>query len=243
MKLGLAWILCAFFALAPVMLYPISVNAQDHADDAYDPFADYSEFDDTSDEEADINFFRSGRFFSIAFNFGHRAFTSQLTKLLQSSPTYGINMTYFFDLRLALQIGFLTGDHNFYFNPFGEPLQGNFAFSFLNMDMKYYLNTQNISRGLADLNPFLIGGFSQVSRTKSVPGFPVDQRDSTMGINVGAGIEIPLNRKKSYFGLQMTYHYFNFKDEASTIRVSDRDSGVKPSGDSYDILALIGLNF
>ena len=31
--------------------------------DAYDPFVDYSEFEEVSEEEADINFFRNGRFF------------------------------------------------------------------------------------------------------------------------------------------------------------------------------------
>ncbi len=36
--------------------------AQFDADDTYDPFADYSEFDEAQDEEADINFFRNGRF-------------------------------------------------------------------------------------------------------------------------------------------------------------------------------------
>ena len=36
-------------------------------DDSYDPFADYSEFEEDSQEEADIHFFRNGRFFTLGF--------------------------------------------------------------------------------------------------------------------------------------------------------------------------------
>src|ERR1700733_14940788 len=41
--------------------------AQSDADDAYDPFADYSEFEETMDEEEDINFFRNGRLMTLGF--------------------------------------------------------------------------------------------------------------------------------------------------------------------------------
>ena len=39
---------------------PSYLLAQAEVDDSYDPFSDYSEFDEASDEEADINFFRHG---------------------------------------------------------------------------------------------------------------------------------------------------------------------------------------
>ena len=35
--------------------------AQDEEGNVYDPFIDYSEFEEAGEEEADINFFRNGR--------------------------------------------------------------------------------------------------------------------------------------------------------------------------------------
>lgn len=219
--------------------------AQAEVDDAYDPFADYSEFDESTEEEADINFFRHGRFFTIGFTMGLRGFTDQLRKLYSSAPSYGLFMSYFFDLRSALQVSFLTGDHAFEFNHPAEKVTGNIAMTFLNFDYKYYLDTQNITRGLADLNPYFYGGLAQIYRTKTITGDPGAGRDSTMGINAGVGVEIPLNRKKSYLALQFTYRYYTFKDENNLIYLPTAAiySTTKPGGDSYDFLGVMGLNF
>jgi hypothetical protein len=64
--------------------------AQSDPDEAYDPFIDYSEFDEASDEEADINFFRHGRFLSVGLVAGHRGFTGNFTKNYTASPTFGV---------------------------------------------------------------------------------------------------------------------------------------------------------
>ena len=52
--------LCFFITVTSLTSY-----AQYEGDDVYDPFADYSEFEENSQEEADINFFRNGRFFNV----------------------------------------------------------------------------------------------------------------------------------------------------------------------------------
>ncbi|PWU17613.1 MAG: hypothetical protein C5B49_08605 [Bdellovibrio sp.] len=224
---------------------PHHARAQSDGDDAYDPFADYSEFDESTDEEADINFFRHGRFFTIGAAVGYRGFTDKLSSLFSSGPTYGIFMSYFFDLRLAIQFGFLTGDHAFnYTFPDAENFTGNVNMTFLNFDLKYYLNTQNLTRGVADLNPYFFGGIAQVYRTKTLSGDLGESKDNTLGLNVGGGIEIPISRKKSYFALQGTYRYFHFKDASyhfysSTGVMSD----IRPTGESYDFLAILGMNF
>jgi hypothetical protein len=129
---------------------PHAVFAQADGDDAYDPFADYSEFDEASDEEADINFFRNGRFFTIGFAGGVRNFTGNLGKIYGSAPSYGLYMAYFFDLRMALQFSFLTGDHGLEFKDPQETIVGTVSFTLINIDMKYYLSSQNVTRGLAD---------------------------------------------------------------------------------------------
>lgn len=243
-KFGFAVLLALLLGLFSIVT-PSYSWAQTDGEDAYDPFADYSEFDEASDEESDINFFRHGRFFTIGVAGGLRSFTGQMNKLYASNLSYGLYMSYFFDLRLALQFGFLTGDHALTISHPAEKVEGNVSFTFVNMDLKYYLSTQNVSRGLADLNPYFFGGLSQTYRTVSIPGDGSLGRDSTMGFNLGAGVEIPIVRKKSYLGFQATYRNFNFKDENQSVILPETlvDSGIKQSGDSIDFLGILGMSF
>ncbi len=215
------------------------------SDESYDPFSDYSEFDEASDEEADINFFRNGRFFTVGFVAGLRSFTDKLASLYSNAPTYGIYICYFFDLRFALQLGFNTGDHEFSLVTPTETLGGNVSLTFIHLNLKYYLNTQNVTRGLADLNPYFVGGFSQVYRTFTLnTSSDALGKDATTGLDIGTGIEIPLMRKKAYFGVQATYHYVNFRDENTFIPLSNGSlSTAQPKGDTYDLQGILGLNF
>lgn len=215
-------------------------------DDAYDPFADYSEFDENSDEEADINFFRNGRFFTVGLNLGMRGFTQELGKLYSSGPTYGLFLSYFFDLRLALQLGFLTGDHDFKMTGATQTdsLSGNVSMTFIDLDLKYYFNTQNVTRGLADLNPYIIGGISQVYRSYTLDGSDGMAKDATTGLNAGVGLEIPIMRRSAFFGVQGVYRYFKFKDADTQIPVpSGNPTGIYPRGNSFDFTAILGLSF
>lgn len=220
--------------------------AQYDGEDAYDPFADYSEFDEASDEEADINFFRHGRFFSVGAGLGLRGFTENMAKTYSSAPTYGLFMTYFFDLRSAIQVGFQTGDHPFNFNHPIEQITGNISFTMINFDYKYFMTSQNVNRGLADLNPYIFGGISQIYRTISITGDSGSGgRDAANGFNLGAGIEIPMMRKKSFFGVQAAYRYFTFKDENRFVKLPQAgvETTNKINGDSYDLMLILGSNF
>lgn len=229
----------------PVVSFPVISMAQYDGEDAYDPFADYSEFDEASEEEADINFFRHGRFFTIGFGGGLRGFTENMAKVYSSNPTYGLFMSYFFDLRTAAQVGFLTGDHSFDLSHPSERVLGNVSVTIMSFDYKYFLTSQNVTRGLADLNPYIIGGLAQVYRTISITGDSGGGRDATMGISFGGGIEIPIMRKKNFIGIQGVYRYFNFKDENKAIVLPQTQitTNTKINGDSFDLVFLLGSNF
>lgn len=217
--------------------------AQVDPDEAYDPFTDYSEFEEESDEEADINFFRNGRFFTLGLQGGYRGFTGNFADAYQAAPSFGVSLTYFFDLRLAMALGFYTGDHSVKFKTNQNTYGGNLSLTSINVDLKYYLNTQNVTRGLADLNPYIIGGFGQFYRTYTISNMDRYARDSTMGVDMGAGVEIPLMRKKAYLGLQFVYHYVNFNDENKEY-IDGTEKLDKPlSGDFYDMGVILGINF
>lgn len=219
--------------------------AQVDPDEAYDPFTDYSEFDEESDEEADINFFRNGRFFTIGLAGGTRGFTGNFSDAYGSAPTFGIYLTYFFDLRLAMSLSFQTGDHPVAFtvNNNSKTYTGNVSLTAMNFDLKYYMNTQNVTRGLADLNPYLLGGFGQFYRTYTIAGLDGFSRDATMGLDLGIGLEIPLMRKKAFMGIQATYHYVSFSDENKMYIDGTEKLDKNLEGDFYNLLLILGMNF
>ncbi|MGE3975175.1 MAG: hypothetical protein AB7F59_11685 [Bdellovibrionales bacterium] len=223
--------------------------AQNEGEDAYDPFADYSEFDGASEEEADINFFRHGRFFTLAFTFGYRRFTENLGEVYSASNFFGGYLTYFFDLRFALQIGYITGDHALSL-PYGATgsLLGTTTISATSFHLKYFMNTQNVTKGLADLNPYLLGGFSQIYRTTRISGNDRYARDNAMSFDVGVGLEIPLMRHKMFLGLQGIYQFAKFQDENTEFTYRDdndqvQSTGFFPRGDLIMGSALLGVNF
>jgi opacity protein-like surface antigen len=220
--------------------------AQADGDDAYDPFADYSEFEESMDEEEDINFFRNGRLLTIGFIGGWRSWTGVLNQIYSSNPTFGVFLSYFFDLRFALQFGYLTSNHVLLIPTNGtfDTVQGNINITDLSVTLKYYFNTQNVTRGLADLNPYVIGGFSQIYRTANVTGNSQFAKDSAFGFDIGAGLELPMMHNKMFFGAQVMFQLVNFPDDG-TMYLDDlgRPTGVSPNGDTWNALAILGVNF
>lgn len=219
--------------------------AQFDADDTYDPFADYSEFDEAQDEEADINFFRNGRFVTVGFIGGMRDFTGGLGTMYQPAPAFGLYLSYFFDLRFALQFSFLTSDHKFSLAPKnGGPVgTGNIGITSFGLDLKYYINTQNVTKGLAKFNPYLIAGFSRVDRTTNLDHVMGFGKEGAMGFDLGAGIELPMLRNKMYFGAQAMYQLVNFSNENTEVEFDSGPTGAYPNGDSFTVLGILGVNF
>lgn len=227
----------------PAALSPLYAQAE--ADDSYDPFADYSEFDEASDEEADINFFRNGRFFTLGFIGGYRGFTETLGQIYSAAPDFGLFLNYFFDLRFSMQLSFLTGDHTINFiSPAKTQVIGTAAITAIGIDLKYYLNTQNVTRGLGRFNPYLIGGFSQVYRTATIAGISAFSKEGALAFDIGAGIEIPMMRNKMFLGFQTSYHLVNFKDENSEIHLAGgEETGIYPTGDFFNLAVILGINY
>jgi hypothetical protein len=224
--------------------YPGVLISQFEGNDAYDPFADYSEFEESAEEEADINFFRNGRFFTLGFIGGYRTFTETLGNIYSDATTFGLFLCYFFDLRFALQLQFLTGDHKLGFESNGQQFRGNVSLTSIALNLKYYINTQNLTRGLAQFNPYLIGGFAQIYRTATVTGVDAFSKEGALGFDIGAGVEMPLMRNKMFLGLQGTYELVTFKDENSEILSEGSGAtGIYPTGDVMMLLAILGVNF
>ncbi|MDZ4678496.1 MAG: outer membrane beta-barrel protein [Oligoflexia bacterium] len=214
-------------------------------DTNFDPFSDYAEFEEGSEEEADVNFFHNGRFFTLGILAGHQSFTDVLGELYKPTFTYGVFVSYFFDLRFALQAGYITADHplSILDGRTQREYKGKVGLSRMQFDFKYYLNTQNVTRGLAALNPYLLVGVANYSRTYTFEGVSGYVRDACWGVQGGAGIEIPVLHNKMFFGAQFTYHYISFPDKGAPIVINGNQSNITPTGDALNILGIIGANF
>lgn len=220
--------------------------AQFDADDTYDPFADYSEFDEAQEEEADINFFRHGRFVTIGFLGGYRGFTQGLGSIYTPSFDFGLLLSYFFDLRFAMQFSYQTSDHGFHVTTVDghQSATGTVGLTDFSLDMKYYINTQNVTKGLAKFNPYFIGGFAFVQRSTHIDGISTFGKENAMGFDLGAGIEFPMMKNKMYFGAQAMYQLINFPDKNTEILFDGKaPTHTYPNGDSYTLLGIIGVNF
>lgn len=228
-----------------ISMSSLSVMAQYEGDDVYDPFADYSEFEENSQEEADINFFRNGRFFNIALLMGGRMYTGGMADHIEPNLTPGIALTYFFSLRLALQFSYTYSQHILgpipgCFTCVNPTIEGNMGLTSIAFDLKYYLNTNNVTRGLANLNPYILGGFSQNTRSFSFVNQTIVGKDDGAGFDFGFGIEVPFNRNEMYIGAQYVYTYVNFSTEN---RPYDTNPAVYLDGDFMSLFLTFGFNF
>jgi len=219
-----------------------------NANDAYDPFIDYSEYDDNGDEEADVNFFKNGRQFTLHFVGGYTGLTGNLgSQLYESAVNYGLGLNFFLDLRMAIQLQYLTSNHNLSFKSAGQVIKGSSDFTDISMNLKYYINTQNIIRNLAKLNPYVIIGFAYISRetASTDSGDSLFDKTPGYGANLGGGIEYQLSNKKFYVGAEGVYSLVSFKDEGSEIIPDSTGSatGILPSGDMYRFSLVLGVNF
>lgn len=219
-----------------------TATAQVDTEEAYDPFSDYSEFDEASDEEADVNFFRNGRFLTVGLAVGPQTFTGGMASAYSDAPAMGLTLSYFFDMRLAMTLGLMTSDHSTRIRTTTQNYTGNVGFSEVNLNMKYYLSTQNMVKGLADLNPYLVGGFSQVTRTYSIAELQEDSRETVTATDMGLGLEVPLLSRKSFLGIQMLYHYVNFNDESKGF-INSQPLVKKINGDFINWQLILGMNF
>lgn len=217
--------------------------AQNELSDVSDPFSDFSEFSEGSEEEADVNFFRNGRFINFGLMFGYQIYTSQMAEVFGNSTPFGFFLNYFFDLRFAAQFTYISGQGTFAASSLNEKVSTNSNLTLFSIDIKYYMNTDNVTKGLAQFNPYMIVGFTQVSRTLSNYDTANINRDSTNGFEIGAGMEIPIMDNNLFVGGQMLFHLINFENENQEIELNSEQTGKFPSGDVMTFMFLLGKNF
>lgn len=217
-------------------------NSTENDEDVFDPFADFSEFESNRDEEEDINFFKNGRMLTLGFQGGMLNYTKEMAEKYQSSLRYGLFISYFFDLHFAIQLHWHTSESAVSYRSIDSNRTGNSTMNTLGFAVKYFMNTQNVTKGLANLNPFFVVGMSSYNRTVRFNGLSGSLKDGATGFNGGMGIEVPMLRKKMFWGAQLTYDLVNFKDENIPEVIEGIDYGTA-RGDMWTLMGSLGINF
>ncbi len=215
--------------------------------DTYDPFTDYSDFENTSSEEADIYFFKHGRLLSLGGLFGMRVFTGRLGQHTRPAFLGGGFFSFFFNMRIAIQFHYLAGLHPFraldiQVNDVNmERYIHEMSLTQIGLDVKYYLNTQNITQGLASFNPYFIAGASSISRKIKFVGSPAPFTDGKriFGFHGGLGIEFPLTLNKVFFGFEARYQFVRFP----VLLIDAQEFNIRSSNHGFQGFGILGVNF
>lgn len=228
------------------------------ADDSFDPFSDYNDFEQQTEEEADIHFLKNGRYLTLGLISGYRGFTKGFAEGYEGALNYGVQFSYFFDLNLAAALSYQTGDHAVFFQSFNdtqlnqvsETYTGNVNIQVFDVHIKYYVNTDNVTKGLADLNPYLYVGTGLFVRTYTLNQSFSNDPDKVVGFRGGGGIEFPILQRRFYIGAQVLYNYVQFPDESNDTIDEGGEGNPNPKdvsphldGDIYEVNLTVGTNF
>ena len=216
---------------------------------AYDPFADYSEFENTAEEQENINFFQTGRFLTLGTTGGIQLFTMNMALLYQLGPVYGGYLNYFFDLNFALQFTITGNTHNVTLKTqSGQPFIGSADFFSMGIDFKYFLDKNLFSKSFSWLQPYFFLGifYADMILRATFTDQSGYSDDSGYGLNMGLGLEFQF-LKKIHFGLQYAFKFVTMDQEAIPLLLNTQDQvkniNFRPYGDWMTITLILGVNF
>ncbi len=204
---------CALFILrlfAPVHAQAAEEQQQVGTQELANPFSDFVPFEDEYDIDDDERFMYFGRFFAVSLGTGMHIFGGNIGKLYNTAlPVLDFRLMYFFDFRLAGQIGISSASHAFNAAPNGAV---EVSLLRLNADLKYYFDTKNVGAAITTTNPYLVVGGSQTFRTQVFQAHNTVEKDSAFAVSGGLGMEFALKPRKTSIGIEARYHEIFFQD-------------------------------
>lgn len=180
-------------------------------------------------------FHEYGRFFGLQVGIGHTTFTHTRRKAyVDVPPTLHLSLRYFFNLNLSCNVGFEYSFHQMMISTpvygYNEPaeLLGRVSTYIprVFVGLRYAPDVSKYSRILLFSNPYTIIRGEYVYHKNIFPDRPELSVELTydMGVAIGFGFEIPLNKKNTFFNLEFLFHMINFSDQY-TINYSKISAG------------------
>ena len=228
----------------------IAQNESEKDISPYDPFANYAEFENSAEEQEDINFFLTGRFLSLGIAGGTQIYTGNMANLYNIGPAYSIQLTYFFDLTFAIQFSVSGGTSVLDLElQSSVPFKGAADFISLGIDVRYFIDKSIFSKGFSWFQPYFFVGV--LHSTVDFYATYTDQSgfytDDGFGINMGLGVEFHFSRKM-YLGIEYAFKFVTLSSEAVPIELTTSgnttiNTNFTPYGDWMHVLLLLGVNF
>lgn len=199
--------------------------------DYYDDYSSFTQDYEDLDDETRAVF---GKFFQTTVYAGTGLFTGELGAANSAGVNIGVKFIYYFDPTWAAEIGGFWIQHASAYTPENTGAAGNLNLSTRLIpivgSLRYAFDTQNMPRGLAQMNPYLSAGGALVFRQEAVSGTPnipnydavVQTRYSegaifgstNFGLHVGGGAEFDVYKNRVFAGLDLRY-YMMFWSDAS----------------------------
>ena len=187
-----------------------------------DIFSDFNEDLEASQVLEDERFYRYGRFFSVNLGGGFTTFTGNRGNAYDDNhPTFHLSTNYFMDFQQAIMIGVEYSKHTMILdtttNKFPNQQVGAVVTDMTRVFVgyKYYIDTTDLGTAITYSNPYFIGRLEywyQTNKFIDRPEFE-KQKGGGIGSGIGAGLEFPVELKKSYVGVEFLYHVVNFFDK------------------------------
>ena len=211
----LAWRACFFLFFLLLFWNAPLLQAQVGSENEYrNPFSDYTPFEDEYDVDKDERFMYFGNYFAVGIGSGIHNFGGNIGRLYNTAlPVFNFFLLYFFDFRLAGQLLFNSASH-----AFNTREQGLTEVNLLRLqaDIKYYLNTRNLSAQVTSMNPYIVAGVGNTFRTNVFRSLGTTVRDSALNISLGAGMEFAIKPRTASFSTEFRFYQIFFGDRHSS---------------------------
>lgn len=212
----LAMLLCGIAGIAAPVAAQAQYSQPRASQDADDgnflsgPFSEFGEFSGDEDEEADEKFFAAGRFFGVGLGVGLTTTTGNAGRLYQGGfPAVDLRLLYWFDFFVALQIVGRNSVHTYDVEP--DKKTNTNLFRVL-AQVKWYIDTKDLSAPLTFIGPHLIVGGGMYRRTDNLQEQGVTETANAFGLNFGGGLELTIKPKKFYLTLESVVNMMTFRD-------------------------------
>ncbi len=185
-----------------------------------DIFSDFQEDVGSKEVQEDERFYRYGRFVSTAFGVGVTTFTGNRGKAYHDQhPTLSVGFIYFSDFQSAFGIGLEYSKHFMYLDnetvDTANENYGTIEITFIrpHLAYRYYFDTADLSSLLTYANPYFIGRLEYWYQSRKFRDYDGSSDSSgAIGASAGMGIEIPVDLKKNFIGLQFLAHKVTLQD-------------------------------
>lgn len=229
MKKPLAFIFLALFTSKLALAQSDAVlSAMGEGEDLNiggDIFSDFNEDLEAAQVMEDERFYRYGRFFAANIGIGYTTFTGNRGKAYpdsQSPPiSWSLSMMYFSNFQVAYLIGLGYSSHvadiNTKVRGSQSEILGTIQTTMLRpfVGTRYYIDTSDLGTAITYSNPYITGRLEywyQTNRFIDSQNLP-DKSGGAIGTALGGGLEFPMELKKSYFNVEVLYHFVQFFDE------------------------------